>query len=48
MTVLESHYIQFILKKIEIDKKQIFPSDKMGKSSNCINDYAHSFFGEDF
>ena len=40
---------QFLLKKrFEVDKKQKFSSEKMKISGNCIHDYAHSFFVEDF
>ena len=37
-----------IEKNFEVDKKQIFSSEKIKNSGNCIYDYAHSFFGEDF
>ena len=44
-----SDYNQFLFKKrFEVNKKQIFSSEKMGNSGNCINAYAHSFFGGDF
>ena len=44
-----SDYNQFLFKKIfEVNKKQIFSSEKMRNSGNCIYDYGHSFFGEDF
>ena len=44
-----SDYNQFLFKKrFEVNKKQIFSSEKMRNSGNCIYDYAHSFFGEDF
>ena len=44
-----SDYNQFLFKKrFEVNKKQIFSSDKMRNSDNCIHDYAHSFFREDF
>ena len=40
---------QFIFKNgFEVNEKQIFSSEKMRNSDNCIYDYAHSFFGEDF
>ena len=47
---LTRNYNQFLLKrKFEVNKKQIFfSSEKMRNSGNCIYDYAHSFFGEDF
>ena len=55
ITSEKSHQIlsdnnQFLfLKKIEKDKKKtIFSNDKMRNSGNCIHDYAHSYFGEDF
>ena len=35
-------------KRFEINKKLIFPSENMRNSGNCIHDYAHSFYGEDF
>ena len=31
-----------------VNKEQIFSSELMRNSGNCIYDYAHSFFGEDF
>ena len=31
--------------RFEVNKKPIFSSEKMQNSGNCINDYAHSFFG---
>ena len=37
-----------IKKRFEINSKQIFSSGKMRTSGNCIYDYNHSFFGEDF
>ena len=38
----------FIEKRgFEVDKKRFFSSEKKINSSNCIYDYAHSFFGED-
>ena len=45
-----SDYNQFLFKKIfEVHKKkQIFSSEKIRNSDNCINGYAHSFFEEDF
>ena len=45
-----SDYNQFLFKKIlkVINGKQIFSSGKMRNLGNCIHDYAHSFFGEDF
>ena len=44
-----SDYNQILLKRrIEVIEKQIFSSEKMRSLSNCIYDYAHSFFGEDF
>ena len=37
----------FIEKKIfEMNKKQLFYSEKKKNSGNCIYDYAHSFFEE--
>ena len=38
----------FIKNKFEVNKKQIFSSEKMRNSGNCIHDYVQSFFGEDF
>ena len=39
----------FIFKKgSEVDKKQILSSEKMRNLGNCIYEYAHSLFGEDF
>lgn len=44
-----SDYNQILLKnKFEVNEKQIFSSEKMRNSGNCIYDYVHSFFGEDF
>ena len=44
-----SDYNQFLFKKrFEVNEKQIFSSEEMRNSGNCIYDYAHSFFGEDF
>ena len=44
-----SGYNQFLFKKrFEVIKKQIFFNEKVRNSGNCIYDYAHSFFGEDF
>ena len=34
--------------KCEVNKKQIHNSEKMRNSGNCIYDYAHLFFAEDF
>ena len=54
MIVSENHIkfyqlIQFLLKKkIEDNKKGIIYGDKMWNSSNYIQNYAHSFFGDDF
>ena len=40
---------QFLFKKrFEVIEKQIFASEKIRNLYNCIYDYAHSFFGEDF
>ena len=42
-------YDQFLFKnRFEVDKKSIFSSVRMRKLGNCIDDYAYSFFGEDF
>ena len=36
-------------KDLKLIKKQFFFSkEKMKNSGNCINDYAHSFFEEDY
>ena len=36
-------------KRFEVDEKMIFSSEKKTKNSgNCIYDYAHSFFVENF
>ena len=35
-------------KRLEINKKQIFSSEKLKNSGNCIYPFAHSFFGQDF
>ena len=44
-----SDYKQFIFKKrFKVNKKLIFSSKKLRNSGNCIYDYVHSFFGEDF
>ena len=44
-----SDYNQFSLKKsYEVNKRTDFSSEKMRNLGNCINDYAHSLFGEDF
>ena len=44
-----SDYNQILLKNIfQVDKKQIFSSEKIRNSGKCIDDYAYSFFGEDF
>ena len=44
-----SDYDQFLFKKrFEVNKKQIFSSEKMRNSENCIYDYAHSFVGEEY
>ena len=49
---ITSEYIRLqpvLFKKgFEINKKQIISSEKMRKSGNCIYEYAHSFFGNDF
>ena len=43
-----SDYNQFLFEKIfEVNIKQNLSSEKDRISSNCIYDYAHSFFGED-
>ena len=43
-----SDYIQLLFtKRLEDNKKQIDSSEKMRNSSNCIYDYAHSFFREE-
>ena len=48
-TITISDYNQFLFKKIfEVDKKHIISSEKLRKSGNCIYDYAHSLFKEDF
>ena len=39
---------QILQKKNEVNKKQILSSEKMRNSVNCIYDYGHSFFGEEF
>ena len=38
-------YLKIVLKLL---KTQIFSREKIRNSGNCIYDYAHSFFGEDF
>ena len=44
-----SVYNPFAFKKrFEVNKKQNFSSETMRNSDNYIQDYAHSFFGEDF
>ena len=44
-----SDYNQFLFeKRFGVNKKQIFSSEKMRNSGNCIYDYCPSFFGEDF
>ena len=40
--------VENLKKKCEVNKHQIFSSEKMRNSGNCIYHYAHSFFGEDF
>ena len=43
-----SDWNQFLfIKRFKVDEKQIFPSELMRNSGNCIYDYAHLFFGED-
>ena len=37
-----------IKKKIKVNKKQNFSSEKIKNSGICIYDYAEPFFGEDF
>ena len=39
--------LDFIEKRFEVNKKQIFSSEKMKNSGNCIYIYSHSFFRED-
>ena len=42
-------YNWFLFKKrFEVNKKQIYSTEKMRNSGNCIYAYALSFFGEDF
>ena len=44
-----SDYNQLTVKTIfEVNKKQIFSSEKIRNSGSFIYDYDHSFFGEDF
>ena len=44
-----SDYYQFLFKnRLEVNKKQIFPNEKIRNSGICIYDYAHSFFAKDF
>ena len=44
-----SMYVQFLLKEnLMLIKIDMFSGGKMRNSGNCIYDYAHSFFGEDF
>ena len=44
-----SDYKVFIQKRFDVNnKKQIFSLEKIRNSVNCIYDYAHSFFGENF
>ena len=44
-----SDYNQCLIKKrFEANKTQILSSEKMRNLGNCIYDYAHSLFGEDF
>ena len=38
----------FNQKRFEVDIKQFFSGEKMRNSGNCIYDYVHLFFGEDF
>ena len=35
-------------KRFRVNKKNIFSIEKLRNSGNCIYDYSHSFFGEDF
>ena len=35
-------------KRFQVNKKQIFSSENIINSGNCIQDYAHSFFGDEF
>ena len=35
-------------KKFKVNKNTIFSGEKMRNSDNCIYNYAHAFFGEDF
>ena len=34
--------------RFEVKKKQIFSSEKIGKTGDCFYEYAHSFLVEDF
>ena len=47
MVSLERSISDLLKKRFEDIKKEIFSSEKMNNSGNCIYDYAHSFFVED-
>ena len=38
----------YLKKKSKSMKNRFFQVKKMRISDNCINEYAHSFFGDDF
>ena len=42
-----SDYIQFSFKKIEFNKKRLFPVEKMRNVDNYNYDYVQSSFGKD-
>ena len=44
-----SDYNQFLFKnRFKANNKQIISSKKMRNSGNCVYNYAHLFFGDDF
>ena len=49
MTSKSIRLFQVTIKKtLEVNKKGIISREKMRNSDNCMYDYAHSFFGDDF
>ena len=45
----QSECNQFLFEnRFEVNKKQVFSSEKLRNSGNCVYDYDHSFFEEDF
>ena len=46
--ILSFYNLLLFKKRFEVKKKEFLSSEKMRNLGNCIYDYAHSFFGEDF